>query len=863
MPRLQHHNRRKLWPALAALTALALATFAPLGTLSAAPAAQTPTAGGLGEFGLFSAQVGWAQVDGRLWRTADGGGSWADITPPLASLDAVTFADEAHGYALSASGGAYTLARTDDAGAAWQTWPLPLFAPGDDAALAGAFHFQFINAGTGWLVVKRATGAAFSVGALFGTTDGGHTWARLSLPMGEPVRFVDSLHGWTAGLGGLFRTANGGLSWDAVSLGIDSGGDMRPPRYRLPRFDDALHGLAPVVQVSETETRVTFFATADGGDSWQVVSTQTVSAGADVPLALGSAQAGRAVLQPDVTEVQMVSPQTGWAKAARGACGAGGCTQTSWLLRTDDGGDSWTTLPLPGDAAATVEQASPASAVSAAGGRTAVFQGQGFDSCTLPTLTDMQTWFIAGPYRAWNLYIGGSSRAGCGTLTSAFINSLAAQGWQFIPTWVGPQAACSTIPGATKMSYNTATAFTQGATEADAALNVASNLGLPLPDKTGAVIYYDLEAYDTTDSACRDAARSFISGWSSRLRARGNTVGVYGAACSSAISDFALIANVPDQIWAAWWNYSSYNANASVWNLVCLDNTLWVGSQRLHQYAGGHNETWGGATINIDSNVLDGVVASLGLCYSLTTDVTPPLAGSVIADPAPNCGGTGYADGTVVQLTAAPGQGYSFVGWGGDLSGLTSPVSVTVSSNLSVIATFAQDTGWLSPTADAAQTTQAGDNNGYEQSPANAYASDGLFAVDMNSGVAGAAQCSSARRDRHQFYGFDVNLPPGSTLTGLAVRLDAKADNAARAPKICVQLSADGGKTWTAAESTPNLSAAVAAYALGGAGDGWGRAWVANDVTAPNLQVRLTDLAAVAMRDFYLDWVAVKVYFQP
>jgi hypothetical protein len=32
---------------------------------------------------------------------------------------------------------------------------------------------------------------------------------------------------------------------------------------------------------------------------------------------------------------------------------------------------------------------------------------------------------------------------------------------------------------------------------------------------------------------------------------------------------------------------------------------LWVNHQRLHQYKGDHNETWGGVTINIDSNFLD------------------------------------------------------------------------------------------------------------------------------------------------------------------------------------------------------------------------------------------------------------------
>jgi hypothetical protein len=28
--------------------------------------------------------------------------------------------------------------------------------------------------------------------------------------------------------------------------------------------------------------------------------------------------------------------------------------------------------------------------------------------------------------------------------------------------------------------------------------------------------------------------------------------------------------------------------------------------QRVHQFKGGHDETWGGVTINVDSNAVDG-----------------------------------------------------------------------------------------------------------------------------------------------------------------------------------------------------------------------------------------------------------------
>ena len=37
-----------------------------------------------------------------------------------------------------------------------------------------------------------------------------------------------------------------------------------------------------------------------------------------------------------------------------------------------------------------------------------------------------------------------------------------------------------------------------------------------------------------------------------------------------------------------------------------LSDSLWNNHQRVHQYVGGHNEAYGGITINIDTNALDG-----------------------------------------------------------------------------------------------------------------------------------------------------------------------------------------------------------------------------------------------------------------
>jgi hypothetical protein len=359
-------------------------------------------------------------------------------------------------------------------------------------------------------------------------------------------------------------------------------------------------GFLPVLERGGDGDWLAWHATTDGGSSWQLEA--------------------RVALPVGVQRLAWATREAGWALAAEGRCDEAACLSATRLWRTSDGGRTWTPMPVPGGGLALQARAAPATLtlsappqalnLAPANTRVQTAAGQGFDSCTMPTLNEMQAWSVHSPYRVWNLYLGGSSRANCGTLTAGYLAALAVQGWRLIPTWVGPQAACSGF--LSRMSDDPTLAYQQGVAEANLAVDRAAALGLTFADRTGTVLYYDLEAYDIKNSACRAAAGAFISGWTGQVRARGNVAGVYGASCTSALSDFAGIANVPDVIWAAYWLLpAQYRSNASVFGLPCLDDSLWNGGQRLRQYSGGHNETWGGATLNVDSNVLAGVVADL------------------------------------------------------------------------------------------------------------------------------------------------------------------------------------------------------------------------------------------------------------
>jgi len=170
-------------------------------------------------------------------------------------------------------------------------------------------------------------------------------------------------------------------------------------------------------------------------------------------------------------------------------------------------------------------------------------------------------------------------------------------------------------------------------------------------------------------------------------------------------------------------------------------------------------------------------------------------------------------------------------------------------------------TGLLNPTSNSAVLLN-GDSNGYETNPANANTNNSVFAVDTNSGTNTNTSCTDIGKDKHLYFNYGVSLPVGSIINGIEVRLDARADATAGNPSICVQLSSDGGLTWTTAKTTPTLTTAEATYTLGGAADTWGRSWTVTNFSNTNFRVRVINVSSNNARDFSLDWIAVQVTYQ-
>lgn len=241
------------------------------------------------------------------------------------------------------------------------------------------------------------------------------------------------------------------------------------------------------------------------------------------------------------------------------------------------------------------------------------FTGYGFDQCLAPTQKSMNKWLEASPFLAVGIYISGDSRA-CRdqpNLTPTWIDKQLTKGWRLLPITLGPQASCqprfprydddvkiNPTPGADK-AY--AAALAQGLAEASTTVVDASALGIP----AGSTLWYDLEGFDLANRDCRESALRFLSGWTTRLHELGYVSGVYSSAGSGIkMLDDARVERpglivLPDRIWIARWDGVADTSTSY------LREDGWRPGGRMKQYLGGHNETWGGVTINIDSNYLD------------------------------------------------------------------------------------------------------------------------------------------------------------------------------------------------------------------------------------------------------------------
>ncbi len=171
--------------------------------------------------------------------------------------------------------------------------------------------------------------------------------------------------------------------------------------------------------------------------------------------------------------------------------------------------------------------------------------------------------------------------------------------------------------------------------------------------------------------------------------------------------------------------------------------------------------------------------------------------------------------------------------------------------------------------SNAADTVNAGDNNGYQSNATRVCTDDGSVASDANSGTSTSASCGtgatpSTTKDRHRFWGYAFGLPGTvSSIDGITVRADLALNNNGGTTNLCMQLSWDGGTTWTTIKSVGIPASGMASYTFGSASDTWGRTWAVGNFSTTNFRVRVIDASTMANKQFQLDFVGVTVTYVP
>jgi peptidoglycan hydrolase-like protein with peptidoglycan-binding domain len=234
------------------------------------------------------------------------------------------------------------------------------------------------------------------------------------------------------------------------------------------------------------------------------------------------------------------------------------------------------------------------------------FTGYAFDTCEAPTQEQMDAWLLSSPYWGVGIYISGENRA-CAdqpNLDRTWVAAQASRGWRLLPLSVGRQAPCSEGGRWSKIDPSPAKRFAaardQGDEEAANASAAARDLGIA----PGSTLWLDVEAFDVSRTRCRDATLAYVSSWTRGLSDRGYRSGFYSSAASGVrMLEQARLDSpgrwaLPRHIWVGAWNQrhdteSAYKARDG-----------WTPSV-VHQYSGPHAETYGGVTLDVDSNFME------------------------------------------------------------------------------------------------------------------------------------------------------------------------------------------------------------------------------------------------------------------
>ena len=271
------------------------------------------------------------------------------------------------------NGNGNTILHTSNAGNLWSVVKVSsvdvLFSISDPA-----FNLCFVNPQTGWVLKTLGSGFGDAKGAvLFYTVDGGVSWKKsiISQESGEigmQLQFLDSKIGWASvwnvktQAGKFYKTNDGGISWTLINNSIK-------PTDVVTCFHFENQTTGWLTEINDTPPSFSISKTTDGGVSWILQYMENNLNGVDTMTNSGAMQFVDEnhgwVVGPKSRILKTSNGGTSWTKITNAGIGTDaylkclfaldanhvwigvgipdqhGNTQTHELIRTTDGGNSW------------------------------------------------------------------------------------------------------------------------------------------------------------------------------------------------------------------------------------------------------------------------------------------------------------------------------------------------------------------------------------------------------------------------------------------------------------------------------------------------------------------------------------------
>jgi len=317
---------------------------------------------------------GWGVTETQIVRTNDGGVTWYNVTPPeiteagynvsFSILDANHVWMQTPDFSNYPNSG--TLYRTSDGGITWASGSDP-FSIAD---------ITFLDANNGWALAGLGVGLGSNAVAVYQTTDGGITWTQKftndpnnetvgdSLPLGglkaglAPVSMQTAfVYGviYSSGTVYLYRTDDGGANWSEVALPLPPDAE----NFELSIDQDQMKFVSPndgfiAMRFTGEKYQLAVYVTHDGGNTWELTPTLIPDGGSadfisaeEIAIYNGdqfyitndAARTWR-IIPPDVkfgdvfAAMDFASPSTGWVITLDP-------NNHRALYKTGDGGTTW------------------------------------------------------------------------------------------------------------------------------------------------------------------------------------------------------------------------------------------------------------------------------------------------------------------------------------------------------------------------------------------------------------------------------------------------------------------------------------------------------------------------------------------